>query len=80
MREYDDYERFVEEAERSRSCWLAKQAADALSEAVDMAAFERVLEEFELEPLDHLYSILGFYIEDRTRRQNGALDLSDNPF
>ena len=47
---------------------IAHEAAIAIAATKTEREFKNVLETFEIEPLDALYSYIGSYIEDRARR------------
>jgi len=77
---YDEieYDRRQEEAEISRAAWLAKQAADQIAATTNQKEFFAALQTIEFEPLDCLHSLIGSYLEDRSRAS--AESITDLPF
>jgi len=57
-------------ASNVRNLTLAHQAACAIADVTNQREFEALLQTFEIEPLDCLQSLIGSYIEDRTRRDH----------
>ena len=66
------------EGSMSRTLWLAHRVAMELAAATTASEFKKVLQTFEVEPLDCLHALLGSYLEDRSRVK--AESIIDEPF
>ena len=66
------------EGSMSRTLCLAHRVAMELAAATTASEFKKVLQTFEIEPLDCLHALLGSYLEDRSRVKAGSI--IDEPF
>jgi len=66
------------EGSMSRTLCLAHRVAMELAAATTASEFKKVLQTFEVEPLDCLHALLGSYLEDRSRVKAGSI--IDEPF
>ena len=65
------------EGSMSRTLWLAHRVAMELAAATTASEFKKVLQTFEVEPLDCLHALIGSYLEDRSRTLRA---IPDEPF